>query len=205
MTSKYFKFLSFFLFHFIIAAGTVIADSPLTSTPFYKAYMDKEIVLKAEATKIMNKEIAEYLHSGSNPIDVKAAVINAMGWDADGKMNAMIYNTEIYNKQLTEGDIPGMSADELFVIGYLKALDDYNAPEDALPFLNAAQDKMNDSYTVSVIEALIKAQLAMVKDFCKAWKSTNKVFTNKNLNDDMREEAVKIIYDYMILYKKDCK
>ncbi len=51
--------------------------------------MDKEIVLKAGVTKIMNNEIAEYLHSGSNPIDVKvdvkAAVINAMGWDADWK------------------------------------------------------------------------------------------------------------------------
>ncbi len=45
----------------------------------------------------------------------------------------------------------------------------------------------------------------MKTDFCKAWKYTNKVFNNKNLKQDMRENGVKIIYDYMILYKNYCK
>jgi hypothetical protein len=45
----------------------------------------------------------------------------------------------------------------------------------------------------------------MEKDFCKVWKYANKVFSNNDLEMDMREDAGKIIYDYMILYKEYCK
>ena len=182
-----------------------IADSPLTSTPFHEKYTDVDIVLEAEQTGIMNQEFADYLHDRSNPADIKAALINALGWNIDGKKNADIYISLIHKKQITGDDISELNDNELFVIGYLKAMDNYFDMSDALPFLKQARLKNSGSYTYCIIEALAKAQKVMDKDFCKAWKYTNKVFSNNELNKDMREDARKVIYDYMYIYKEYCK
>lgn len=188
----------------IISPLTSRADSPLTSTPFHEKYTDIDIVLKAEQLGIMNEEFADYLHDISKPADVKAALINALGWSTDGKSNAVIYNSIIHKRQITEEDIFKINANELFVIGYLMAMDNYFDVSKAVPFLKQARIKNSNSYTYSIIEALVKAQKAMEKDFCKAWKYTDKVFSNEDLETDMREGARNIIYDYMFLYKKDC-
>lgn len=190
---------------FFISPDPGKADSPLTSTPFHEKYNDIDIVLTAEQTGIMNQEFADYLHDGSNPADIKAALINALGWSTDGKSNAEIYNTLIHKRQINGDDISDLNSNELFVIGYLTAMDDYFNAAKSLPFLKQARRMKPDSYTYCIIEALAKAQAAMEKDFCKAWKYTSKVFSNKNLKQDMREDAGKIIYDYMIIYKEYCK
>lgn len=195
------KFTTTLIF-FLLLPLSIFADSPLTSTPICNAYEDKEIVMKAKTEGKMNSEIAQYLHKKSNPVDVKAAVINALGWDFNGKKNAEIYCSIVFEKQITESDISSLSANDNFVIGYLKALDDYFYPYKAVPFLREAQKEMNDSYTVSIILALVRAQNA---DFCSSWKYVNKVFRNKYLEKDLRKDAEKIIYDYMVLYKNDCK
>ena len=193
------------IFKFVIISSlTVRADSPLTSTPFHDKYTDIDIVLKAEQTGVMNQEFADYLHDRSNPIDVKAALINALGWSLEGKSNAEIYNTLIHKRQMTEEDIFKINANELFVIGYLMALDNYFDVSKAILFLKQARIKNSGSYTYSIIEALAKAQKAMEKDFCKVWKYANKVFSNEDLEMDMREDAGKMMYDYMIVYKEYC-
>lgn len=189
----------------IISPHALKADSPLTSTPFHEKYTDEDIVLSAEQTGVMNQEFADYLHDIKNPADVKAALINALGWSTDGKSNAEIYNKLIHKRQITEEDIPEINENELFVIGYLMAMDNYFDVSRSLPFLKQARIKNKRSYTYSIIEALVKAQKVMEKDFCKAWKYTDKVFSNKQLDPDMREGARKIIYDYMVLYKNDCR
>lgn len=194
------KFIKIFFFCLFIP-GICYADSPLTSTPISNAYEDLEIVKKAKASGEMNSEFALFLHNESNPIDKKAALINALGWDFNGKKNAMLYCNIIFGKQINEKDIASVSAEDNFVIGYLKALDDYFYPYKAVPYLKAAQKKMDDSYTVFIILALVRAQNA---DFCSSWRYVNKVFRNKDLEKDLRKEAVKIIYDYMVLYKNDC-
>lgn len=150
----------------------------------------------------MNSEFAIFLHNESVPIDQKAALINALGWDLNGKKNAGLYCSIIFGKQINEEDISSVSAQDNFVIGYLKALDDYFYPYKAIPYLKESQKEMDDSYTVFIILALVRAQNA---DFCSSWKYVNKVFRNKDLEKDLRKDAVKIIYDYMALYKKDSK
>ncbi len=57
------------------------ADSPVTSTDFYTAYLDIEEVAKASEMTYIDEETALYLSDSENPIDVKAAVINAIGWE----------------------------------------------------------------------------------------------------------------------------
>lgn len=54
------------------------ADSPLTATTFYQAYLDVSIVKQAHQTHRLDKTVADYLLKDQNPFDVKLAVINAL-------------------------------------------------------------------------------------------------------------------------------
>jgi len=184
------------------------ADSPITATDFYEAYMDVKMVERAHLEGVMGLEIAEFLTSPENPIDVKAAVINALSWRFDGKNNAELYAyylALLYHVSVTELDTEFLSADERFCIGYLTGMVDYFHPEKALPLLEEAHKTMGNSFTVSIILALAKAQRAFDSDWCEVWKLTEAVLQNKELNQDLRPEAIKIIVDYMILYKEYCK
>jgi len=177
----------------------------LTSTPFYEAYLDYEIVKKASESGVMDEEFANYLHSKNNPIDVKAALINALGWDIDGKYNAEIYCSLVFYKTVKETKNSNLSGDELFCIGYMQVLDDYFKPEKGIPFLNKAVKKLKGSYSVAMINALAEAQNAMDSDWCEVWKLVEKVSSNKKLEQDMKESAVEIILDYMRGYEDYCK
>jgi len=184
------------------------ADSPITATGFYEAYMDVKMVERAHLEGVMGLEIAEFLTSPGNPIDVKAAVINALSWKFDGKNNAELYAyylALLYHVSVAELDTEFLSADEIFCIGYLTAMDDYFHPEKALPILEEAHKVMKESFTVSIILALARGQKAMDYDWCEVWQLTEEVLKNKELRQDLRPEAIKMIMDYMILYKEYCK
>jgi len=199
------EIIIYFCFAFLFIPNSLLADSPLTSTPFHEKYTDIDIVLQAEQMGTINREIANYLHNVNNPIDIKAAVINALGWDINGKNNAREYTMIIYNSYVISDDMIAASTDEAFVLGYLHAMDNYSDPDYALNYLKMAQQSNSKSYTVNLIYRLVKAQKAMDTDFCKAWQQVNKVYLNDDLNMDMREDARKVIYDYMINYKGYCK
>ncbi len=58
------------------------ADSPLTSTNFAAFYTEYEIVEYAMNNQVLDQKVIDYLISDKNPLDVKAAVINALSWTA---------------------------------------------------------------------------------------------------------------------------
>ena len=73
---------------------------------------------------------------------------------------------------------------------------------------NSAQKaklKKKNSYTINIICALIEAQKAMGSDWCEVYNLTNNVRINDALQIDMKEDAIKIIFEYMDLYKDYCK
>lgn len=188
--------------------GISRADSPITATDFYEAYKDVKMVQRAHLEGVMGVEIAEYLSSPENPIDHKAAVINALSWRFEGKNNAELYTYYLgllYHMSITELDTDFLSADEIFCLGYLIAMDDYFHPENAIVLLEEAQKMMKDSFTVSMVLALVKAQIAFEQDWCEAWKIIEQVLQNADLKQDLRPEAKKIIVNYMILYREYCK
>ncbi len=198
---KKFIVLAMVLFSLCIWVGPSFADSPVTSTPFYAAYYDYDIVKKAATSGKIDQEIATYLSGANNPTDVKAAVINALGWGIDGKNNAELYTQLVYGKALKDLDTASLSGDQLFVIGYLRALDDYFEVKQAGELLDKAEQKVPDSLTVALVTSLIKAQSYMDDDhWSQIWAVTEKVLENKNLKNDMRIEAKRIIVDYMSLY-----
>ena len=191
-----------------ISLSASFADSPITATDFYEAYRDVKMVQRAHLEGVMGVEIAEFLSSPENPIDVKAAVINAISWRFEGKNNAELYTYYLgllYHMSITELDTGFLSADEIFCMGYLIAMDNYFQPENAIPLLEEAHKLMKDSFAVSIVLALAKAQIAFEQDWCEAWKITESVLRNTDLTQDLRPEAKKIIVDYMILYKEYCK
>ena len=61
------------------------ADSPITSTQFYTAYLDIEIVEKASEMTNIDEKTIKYLSDPEYPLDIKAAVINALGWEIEGR------------------------------------------------------------------------------------------------------------------------
>ncbi|HHT9116949.1 MAG TPA: hypothetical protein ACFYEL_10800 [Candidatus Wunengus californicus] len=184
------------------------ADSPITATKFYEVYMDVKMVERAHLEGVMGLEIAEFLTSPENTIDVKASVINALSWRFDGKNNAELYAyylALLYHVSVTELDTEFLSADEIFCLGYLTIMDDYFHPEKALSLLEEAHKVMKDSFTVSIILALARGQAVMEYDWCEVWRLTEEVLKNKELRQDLRTEAIKMIMDYMILYKEYCE
>src|ERR1035437_10833889 len=74
------------------------ADSPLTSTDFYTAYMDVDMVKEANKTQKFSDKIGEYLSSPQNSIDKKVAVVNALRWNFDGKKDAELFRAYLGKK-----------------------------------------------------------------------------------------------------------
>ena len=189
----------------VMASGAVYADSPITSTPFHEAYMDVDIVKAAKNEGKMTEKLAEYLFIEGNPLDVKMAVINAIGWDIAGQKNAEWYTNFIYKTEPLRLDKADLTGEDLMVIGYLMIMDDYFHPAKSLEFFQFAKGRTRYSFTAAIIIALAYGQKAMENDFCSVWKLADGVFSNETLLRDMRADAIKIIKDYVIIYKEYCK
>ncbi|TLP81337.1 hypothetical protein [Maribacter sp. ACAM166] len=193
----------------LLFSQNLFADSPLTSTDISKAYEDLEIVqLASKADGKLTIELMYYLNESKNPIEFKIAVIHRLGWNIDGKSNATVffqYLKEKNNVKDIDKFLNQASGDLLICIAYLKALDNYFDLEEAIIYAKKAKLKNTKSFTISIISALIEAQKAMDSDWCKVYNLTNNVRINDSLNRDMKIQASKIIFEYMDLYKDDCK
>ncbi|AKA67788.1 cell wall-binding repeat-containing protein [Clostridium scatologenes] len=186
---------------FLMSPTTVFADSPVTSTDFYKTYTDVSIVKIAAEKGTVDQQIADYLHSSKNPIDVKAAVVNALGWKIDGKNNAEDYVKLVYSKNIYELDIDSLSGDEIFCISYMMALDDYFHVDKALTLMDKAYEKNNTSFTIAIIRSVLKGQIALDNgNWGMVWFNTENVLNDKTLVKDMKQEAIDNILAYMKLY-----
>ena len=201
------KHLLYYLFFLSIAN----ADSPITSTDFYKAYLHIPEVEEAHEIGVLSEEIAEYLLDSENSLDKKAAVINALSWDFDRKINAFLFKRYLKAKYQIKDDIDSlvkvMNDEELFCLGYMTVMDNYFDPEKSLIYFESASPSIRESYTFQIINALIKTQ-SLIKDqdkWCRIWITVNAVETNKELKVDMNTGGRKIILDYIKIYKDNCE
>lgn len=193
------KFILIFTVLFVLFSETGIAyaDSPVTSTPFSKAYYDVDLVEKASRRNTITADMAEYLADENNPIDVKAAIINALSWDVKGKNNTEIYCDMIYGKSLKDMDASTLSGDQQFCIGYLIAMDDIHFhTTQAMDYLRMARSNMKDSLTVALITSLVE----MMNEVSYDWSDQIKnILDDPGLNRDLSDAAIKVITDYMLL------
>lgn len=192
-----------------LAAVTAVADSPLTSTDFSRAYMDEPIVGAAkDANGVINQRLMEYLASEHDPVDVKMAVINALGWNVDGQNNSGLFLDYLIKNRgysSASGFFKKGKPDELLSYAYLKAMDNYFKVDEALRFAEQAVKKdKSGSRTFRLIAGLIKAQKMMDDSFCSVYRVTDSIRKDQRLMNDMRTKAVDIIYEYMDIYGDSC-
>jgi len=205
MKSKFFALPVLVLL--LCMASSVKADSPLTSTYFAASYYEFGIVAEAETAHTLTANVMDYLLDPDNPVDVKAAVINAVGWTYESTSNGAIFWDKLAEKKgktTTSLTLNDLSGHELMCYGYLLAMSDYFDVSRAIPALELAAQKNPESYTVHMILALVRAQKDMDSDWCAVWKHTRSVLNDVTLKRDMKTSAIQTIVDYMILYKSSC-
>ena len=90
----------FFIASLIFIAQLGYADSPLTSTDFYLAYLDVPIVkAAADHPNVLTEEMMAFLHDDANPLDVRMALINAVGWNAYKRLSTIMdYQTYCWKR-----------------------------------------------------------------------------------------------------------
>ena len=183
---------------------SLLADSPLTSTDIHLGYPNEPIVAAALKNPVLSKNILEYLESSKNPVAIKIAVINAIGWNVDGNTNAETFYQYLQEKNhyKSRTDFISKASGELIIcLAYLQALGDYFNVDTALWMALCAKVKSPRSYTVNMICALIEAQKAMDGDWCEVYELVNRVREDKTLINDMNDNAKAAIFEYMDIYK----
>lgn len=203
-----------------VGTASAYADSPLTSTPFHRAYTSVDVVRMAKDLRVLKGKALKFLLQ-KEPLPLKAAVVNALGWKFRGQNNGLRFASalaEEYNTTLSKLTVKQISAEHAFVLGYLLAMDDYFRLKaikpgasglmgaDALTLLKKAQSRLSDDFTVQMVYALARSQKVMKKSFCDVYLITQKVldqFAPSKRN--MRPAAVQIITKYTRLYKSSCK
>lgn len=182
--------------------SVVLADSPITSTPIHEAYQDIGIVAKASAEKaVFDDSMLAFLADAAQPIDQKVALCSALGWQMKGKSKR--FSDHLSKRPNWRPQ--QMSGDEMLVMSYLMALDDYNNMDLPLALATKALARNKQSYTFRMIHALILAQKQFDTSWCKLFITVAAVERNKNLRQDLRNRAVNIIFDYINLYQESCE
>lgn len=191
----------------LLISQHTFADSPLTSTDFYKAYLDIPLIQKTANSKgALTDEVFEYLIS-KNSLDKKVALINALKWDFDGKNNSVLYIKKllVLHKNYTLTNFyQKATPEELLCYGYLKAMDDYFDVKKASVFTSRAQKLNPGSYTIAIINHLITAQMTGINSWCERYSGFDTIKQNKLLKLDFRTKASDVIHDYLKGYKDYC-
>jgi hypothetical protein len=200
---------------FTLSINSVFADSPLTSTDFYKAYMDVPMVQKASLSKgKITNDMMEYIDDDANPLEIKLAIINAIGWEHKGIMISKMYFMFVMNKKKYKSDFGGdfsafkwnATRDELICYSYMKAMDNYFDVVYAFEIAGEAQRKYPDSFAINMIYNLIKSQgLTAFGEYCYASKMFLTLKDNPKLKMDMKKESLSHVFEYMEEIGKDCK
>jgi len=184
------------------------ADSPLTSTHFADAYSDHEMVQMAN--ELMQNDIPttllNFLADKQQPVDVRLAVINKIGWNFDGtSVGEQLgqYLMGRYKAQNEKKLVKKLDAGTLAVYAYAKAMSNYFDVKAASELGHQAVKKnKNKSFSVAMASALIDAQVYLDSDWSMVYKVVADVLHDGSLHLDMRQEAIDNIMEYINLYNE---
>ena len=184
------------------------ADSPLTSTNFAVAYSDHPMVQMAceEMQGSIPTTLLNFLANKNEPVDVRLAVINKLGWNFDGtSMGAQLgeYLMSRYKVKNETKLVKKLDAGTMAVYAYAKAMSNYFDVKAASELGHKAVKKdKNKSFSVAMASALIDAQIYLDSDWSMVYKVVADVLHDGSLHLDMRQEAIDNIMDYINLYKE---
>ena len=183
------------------------ADSPLTSTHFSDAYSDHEMVQMA--SELMQNDIPttllNFLADKHQPVDVRLAVINKIGWNFDGTSVGEQLGQYLMGRYKARNEkklVKKLDAGTRAVYAYAKAMSNYFDVKAACEIGHQALKKnKKKSFSVAMASALIDAQNYMDSDWSMIYKVVADVLHDGSLHLDMRQEAIDNIMDYINLYK----
>ena len=181
-------------------------DSPVTSTPFHQAYLDVPQVAGAARSTRLDAGMIKFLLNKKTPVDQKAALVNALGWDQEGTPNFDAFSAALRAKRKIDvlGPDSRMTAHDQLVLGYLLLLEDYFHPDRALPYLERAANRLPQSQTAQVLLAICRAQISFDSSWCEVWRHFERVEQRSDLQADLRPEGLAIIREYLVLYQPEC-
>ncbi|MCD4698512.1 MAG: hypothetical protein K8S16_19975 [Bacteroidales bacterium] len=204
MKKSVFAFLTLF-----IITNLIYASSPVTLVSFYQDYSFLEEVRIVEQSGMLDGRVMPFLLNENNPIDQKAAIINALVNTEEARRNASTFSQFVarkYKENFETLDLNKLNGDELFCLGYFTLIDDMGQPENALPILELALSKNKQSRTVNLIYTLAKAQEDINSgDHCKAWQDFNNTYTNLTLNQDIGNNITTYFLVEMENHKEGCE
>ena len=186
------------------------ADSPLTSTHFAENYNDQSMVklaqtLSNDSDTDIPVSMLNYLADKKSPIDVRLAVINAIGWNFNGKTSGQQlydYLSTRYKAKTVNKLAKKLDAGTLAVYAYALAMSNYFEVEDAQDLAHKAVKKdKSKSFSVAFIASLIDAQVHLDGDWGMVYKVVNDVLHDGSLHLDMRQEAIDSVMEYIGEYK----
>ena len=192
----------------LMAFTAAWADSPLTSTHFANAYSDHPMVQMAseEMQYDIPTTLLSFLTNKNEPVDVRLAVINKIGWNFDGTtVGAQLeqYLMGRYNVKTEKKLVKKLDAGTLAVYAYAKAMSNYFDVTAASELGHLAVKKnKKKSFSVALISALIDAQVYLDSDWSKIHKIVANVLHDGSLHLDMRQEAIDNIMEYINLYNE---
>ncbi len=180
----------------------VKADSPLTSTNLTKGYeKSKWVQMAVETNGLLMDDMTTFL-AGKGDLGEKLALICQLGWGENAAINANMF-IEYMMENKPESKRTG---DDYCCMAYVLALGDYFEVSLAKETATTAVQKNPTSFGCNMILALITAQEHLHNNtWCDVYKVCDAVRTNTSLKRDMKPEAIKGIFDYIDIYKDECK
>jgi hypothetical protein len=199
-------------------SGVAHADSPLTSTPFASAYSDVAAVARAQNGP--SDEVFADLSNPDVPNDVRAAIVNALGWTFGGQDHSeryVAYLARARNTTEARLRLQDLAAHEVFALGYMAAMDDYSelqpmavqgelgrlSPTD---LMEAARGAAPSDAVVGLVHALVRAQGIMHKrgmnGWCAVWQAVSAQLARLTT---LRGAALREIETYMRGYRAHCR
>lgn len=183
------------------------ADSPLTSTSWWKRYEEKPIMQEALYDSEMNYTVMDFLCHDDAVLELRLAVVNCLSWNIDGhnRFQRLLnyYKSYVLDKWdiSDEEALKKMPAKTRIVFAYLKSLDDYFDVKEAYKIALSAVKEEPKSRAVCVIAGLIGAQVAFDGNWCDVYTSVAEPVADKSLKKDFSDYAVEQIMEYIGLYE----
>lgn len=183
------------------------ADSPLTSTHFADAYSDHPMVQMAceEMQGNLPTTLLNFLANKNEPIEVRLAVINKLGWNFDGTSIGEQLGEYLKGRYKVKNEkklVKKLDAGTMAVYAYAKAMSNYFDVTAASDLAHQAVKKnKSKSLSVALISALIDAQVYLDSDWSKIYPLVSNVLHDGSLHLDMRQEAIDNIMEYINLYQ----
>lgn len=188
-----------------------LADSPLTSTEFwriYQVYGENENYFppyKVYDESGWGNEVMSILCSSDVSIEQRLCLVNYCGWNFDGQNHYADLVQYCCEKEGVANEtklLKKMSGEMLIIFAYVKAMDDYFEVSEAKRLAEEAVKRSPKSRAVAMIAALIKAQDARSSDWGEIYRVCHAVEINTSLNNDFCDAAVWAIMEYINAYSE---